>query len=234
MRVEPGSSVVTLRTTEHAVVATLDDGKANALGLEHVSGLRAAAGAADRADLPLVVAGRDGFLSAGFELSVVSGDDDAGLERLLVETELLCLDLLTARVPVVVACTGHAVAAGVLPLLCADHRVGPNGDRRVGFTEVRLGMALPDFAITLARARLDPRAVVSATVLGEAMTPDRAVAVGFLDELADDPVGRALAVAEELGRLPRRAFATTRRLAHEPLVEVLLRQSLLAPDRRPA
>jgi enoyl-CoA hydratase len=224
--------VVTVRVAEHAVVATMDDGKVNALGFGHVAQLRAAVATAGEAELPLVIAGRPGFLSGGFELSVVSGDDQAELERLLVETELLCLDLLMAPVPVVVACTGHAVAAGVLLLLCADHRVGARGERVVGFTEVRLGMALPDFAVSLARARLDPRSFVSATVLGEPMAPQRAVEAGYLDVLADDPVAAAEETAQELAGLAGPALSTTRRLAYAPLVEVLLRQTLLAPDRQ--
>jgi enoyl-CoA hydratase len=232
MTADTDVAVVTVRTTASAVVATLDDGKVNALGLEHVRALRAAVATAGDQGLPLVVAGRPGVLSAGFELAVVEADDDEGFQRLLVETELLCLDLLVAPVPVVVACTGHAVAAGVLLLLCADHRVGTSGDHVLGLTEVRLGMVLPDFALTLARARLDPRAFVRATVLGAAMTPAEAVRAGLLDAVADDPVASAEEVARELAGLSGPALATTRRLVHAPTVEALLRQSLLAPDRQ--
>jgi enoyl-CoA hydratase len=225
-------AVVTVRTTASAVVATLDDGKVNALGLEHVHGLRGAVAAAGDRGLPLVLVGRPGVFSAGFELALVEADDER-FRRLLVETELLCLDLLVAPVPVVVACTGHAVAAGALLLLCADHRVGTTGDHVLGLTEVRHGLVLPDFALTLARARLDPRAFVRATVLGEAVTPHEAVGTGLLDAVADDPVAAAEAAAQDLAGLTGPALATTRRLAHAPTVEALLRQSLLAPDRQP-
>lgn len=225
-------AVVTVRTTDHAVLATLDDGRVNALALPHVRQLRAAVRTAAEAGLPLVVAGREGVLSAGFELSVVRDPDERDFLELLAQTEELCLDLLTAPVPVVVACTGHAVAAGVLPLLCADHRIGREGDYALGFTEVRLGMVLPDFALSLARARLDPRFLLAATMLAEAGTPDRAVQVGLLDAVAADPVAAALEVARDLAGLVGPAFATTKRLAHEALVAELRQQSLLAPDRR--
>jgi enoyl-CoA hydratase len=92
-------------------------------------------------------------------------------------------------------------------------------------------MALPDFAITQARARLDPRAFVSATVLGEPMAAQRAVEAGYLDRLAADPLTAAEETARELAGLTGPALATTRRLAHGPLVELLLRQTLLAADR---
>jgi hypothetical protein len=84
----------------------------------------------------------------------------------------------------------------------------------------------------LARARLDPRALVSATVLAEPMTPHRAVEAGFLDILADDPVAAAEETARDLANLAGPALATTRGLAYAPVVELLLRQTLLAPDRQ--
>jgi enoyl-CoA hydratase len=230
--VPASESVVSVRTTDHAVLATLDDGRVNALALPHVRQLRDAVVVAVEAALPLVVAGRDGVLSAGFELTVVRDPRECDFLELLEQTEALCVELLTAPVPVVVACTGHAVAAGVLPLLCADHRVGRFGDYAIGFTEVRLGMVLPDFALTLARSRLDPRCLPAATVLAEAGTPERAVEVGFLDTLAADSVAAALEVARDLAALVGPAFTTTKRLAHEALIEELQGQSLLAPDRR--
>jgi len=38
--------------------------------------------------------------------------------------------------PVVAACTGHAIAMGALLLLCADARLGTEGDFKIGLNEV--------------------------------------------------------------------------------------------------
>ena len=45
-----------------------------------------------------------------------------------------------------VACTGHAIAAGALLLLGADIRIGARGDFRIGLIETQLGMVLPRWA----------------------------------------------------------------------------------------
>src|ERR671937_275495 len=78
-------------------------------------------------------------------------------------------DALFARmygsaVPIVVACTGHAVAAGALLLLGADYRVGARGEFQIGLIETKLGMVLPQWAVELAQERLSKRHLQQATV----------------------------------------------------------------------
>ena len=57
--------------------------------------------------------------------------------------------------PCYVACTGHAVAGGALLPLCADARVGVDGDFKIGLNEVGIGMTMPKLGVELARDRLD-------------------------------------------------------------------------------
>ncbi len=64
--------------------------------------------------------------------------------------------LLLEPLPVVAACTGHALAAGALVLLAADHRIGAAGDWKIGLNEVAIGMPLPVWAVELARYRMPP------------------------------------------------------------------------------
>ena len=45
-----------------------------------------------------------------------------------------------ASVPVVAACTGHAVAAGALLLLGCDQRVGPDAPVKIGLNEVAIAL----------------------------------------------------------------------------------------------
>jgi len=122
-------------------------------------------------------------------------------------------------------------------LLCADHRIGPlpeaDSEIGIGLNEVRLGMALPDFALTLAADRLDRRRLAEATLFAGVSTPRDAVEVGFLHELADDPVAAALDYARALARLPAAPLATTRRVAHAPLLATLTGQSLRSSEEEP-
>jgi enoyl-CoA hydratase len=54
--------------------------------------------------------------------------------------------------PVVMVCTGHALAAGALILLTGDTRIGVRDDFKIGLNETAIGLALPTFALELAKA----------------------------------------------------------------------------------
>ena len=73
----------------------------------------------------------------------------------------------------IVACPGHAVAAGALLLLGADYRIGARGDFRIGLIETQIGMVLPRWAVELARERLSVRHFQQATVGARMYDPRR-------------------------------------------------------------
>jgi enoyl-CoA hydratase len=126
--------------------------------------------------------------------------------------------ILASPVPVIAACTGHALAAGALLLLCSDLRVGVRADYKIGLSEVRVGLALPEFGFTLAERRLDRRRLLRATVLGELVGPDEAVEFGFLDAVVDaDPVAAAVELAESLAPLSIAALVATRQTMYRGL-----------------
>jgi enoyl-CoA hydratase len=172
---------VTVERGEHVLTAVFDDGKANALTFEAITGLRSALTAAIDAHVPLVIAGRSGTFSAGFDLRVMrSGDRD--LVRSLADGGfLLFRQMFSAPVPVVATCTGHALAAGALLLLASDYRIGPLGPAQIGLNEIRIGIALPQPAVDMARYRLSPNHLIAATLFAHVVAPEPACEVGYLD-----------------------------------------------------
>ena len=66
----------------------------------------------------------------------------------------LLLDIYTHPLPIVIGCTGHAMAAGALLLLAADTRIGAEGEFKIGLPEVAIHMTMPIFGLELARDRL--------------------------------------------------------------------------------
>jgi enoyl-CoA hydratase len=184
---------------EEVAVITIDDGKANALSFSVLDAVNHALDAAEASAKAVVVNGRDGKFSAGFDLKVMTGDiDDA--RRLLAGGANLGLRLFTFPIPVVLGVTGHALAMGGILTTTADYRVGADGPYKLGLNEVAIGMPVPAFGVELCRDRLSSawftRCVQSATLC----SPAEAVLAGFLDEvvpLAAVPE-RALAVATQL------------------------------------
>lgn len=205
------SDVVSYEPRDGIAVASIDNGKANALSHAVLEGLGAALDRAEQAGAEqvgaLVVAGKPGFLSGGFDLDVMrSGPAQAG--ALVSDGGALFTRFFESPVPVVVACTGHAVAAGALMLLGADERIGARGSFRIGLIETQIGMVIPRWAAELAEERLSRRHFQLATVGARMYDPDGARDAGFLDEVVepDAVLERAVAVAQEWAKLPRAAY----------------------------
>jgi enoyl-CoA hydratase len=213
-------SVVTT-DIEGVMVTTVDDGKVNALTFELMEGVRSAIASASEQGRPLVITGRNGCLSAGFDLAVVNSGEADRITALFSDGADLYGAMVAAPIPVIVSCTGHALAGGALLLLSADYRIGRNGDYRLGLNETRIGLGLPSFAISLATHRLERRFLTVATMFAEVVPPARAVEMGYLDERVDDPLPRACALAQELASLPQEAFATTKRRIRRALQQEL-------------
>ncbi|MDH3705805.1 MAG: crotonase/enoyl-CoA hydratase family protein [Acidimicrobiia bacterium] len=213
-----------IRDEQHGDVAllTMDDGKANALSHAMIDALDAGLDRAEADASALVLAGREGRFSAGFDLSVMQAGPEAA-RALVAAGGRLCARLYTLPVPVVVACTGHALAGGALLVLSGDHRVGAAGDFKIGLNEVAIGLPLPQFAIDLAEQRLSRRHVTRATVLAHIYPPDEAVDAGYLDSVVADPVPEALDVATELtARLSSFGFAGSRRTARQAVADKIV------------
>lgn len=201
-----------VRHERHGSVAvvTMDDGKANAFNDALIDDLHGALDDADGARA-VVLAGRPGVLSGGFDLGVVAHGGPAADELVRRGGQVLAR-LYRSPVPTVVACTGHAVALGAVLLLVADLRVGADAQVSVGLNEVAIGMPLPPLAVALARERLATSALRRAVLLAELWTPARAADIGFIDEVVapDEVLATAIERAADLGtRLQPNAYIAT-------------------------
>lgn len=204
--------LVSVRPADGGVtVIEMDDGKANALSFELMATLAAGIDEAAAARSPIVLAGREKTFCAGFDLAVMQGDDPGERTRLLQAGGDLFRRMLGAPVPVVVACTGHALAGGALMLLSADVRLGRPGTAKIGLNEVRIGIAVPPAAVVMARDRLEQRHLTSALLFAEICGPERAVEVGYLDEVVEgDLLEAAVERAARFAELDDGAFAVSK------------------------
>ncbi len=158
---------------------TMDDGKANVLSPAMQSEIHEALDRADAEQAIVVLTGRDGCFSGGFDLAVLrSGGSEAS--AMLRGGFDLAERILTFPRPVIAACTGHAIAMGVFLLLSADYRIGAEGTYKITANEVAIGMTLPRSAIEILRQRLTPAAFTRASILAEVFSPINAVDCGLL------------------------------------------------------
>lgn len=192
-------------------IVTMDDGKANALSHVMLDALIDAVGRAERDAKAMVLVGRPEKFSAGFDLKVMMSGPENAIALLTKGSDLL-MRLYGCQVPLVIACTGHALAGGALAVLTGDVRLGTTGAYRIGLNEVTIGLPVPVLAMELARDRLLPSELTNATLLAKIYDPAAAVQAGYLDAVvgADALLGRAREEATRLSALGRHAFAATK------------------------
>ena len=161
----------------------MDDGKVNVFSIAMLRALHEAFDQAERDETVVLLKGRPGCFTAGFDLRTLSGlrQDAVTLLRLGAS---LAERILSFPAPVAIACTGHAFPAGAFLLMAADVRLGADGPFRLGLNEVRIGLTLPWFAVVLARHRLTPAHFDHAAVTGEMFDPRAAQEAGLLDVVA--------------------------------------------------
>jgi enoyl-CoA hydratase len=209
---------------DQVATITLDDGKANAFSFAVLETLHEKLDAAQGEASAVVIAGRPGRFSGGFDLSVMKGGPD-GVRDLVTKGAELILRVYQFPIPVVVACTGHAIAAGAILLMAADTRIGVEGEFKIGINEVAIGMPVPKFAVELARDRLSKSHFVPSVNHARLYAPFEAVDAGYLDEVArpDDLLAVAQARAHHLATTVHPlAFHLTRTNARGRLADELL------------
>lgn len=214
------SDAVTTEIRDKVAVVTFDDGKANALSPDAITALHGALDEAEKQARALALIGRPGRLSAGFDLSVMRSGADAMRGLVTAGAELL-MRLYEHPQPTVIACTGHALAAGALLVLSCDTRIGVRGDYKIGLNEVAIGMPLPIFAVELARDRLSRRHFQAATIQARIYDPEGALDAGYLDRVTDPEklVGEAIAAAAALAEFAPGAYAGTKSQARGAIVQ---------------
>ena len=198
---------ITLDIQNDIAHIAMDDGKANAMNFAFLEEFHAHLDKAEKDAKTIMISGRPGRFCAGFDLSIMRESPDRAGELVNAGGHLM-LRLFANPLPIVIACTGHALAGGGLLLLCADTRIGTQGDFKIGLNETAIGMVLPVVGIELPKARLGQDHFTPAVIQGKMHTPDEAVAAGFLD-MAVAPealMETSLAAAGALSQLPQHSY----------------------------
>ena len=200
----------------------IDDGKANVMSVSMLRALDAALDKAAADKAVVVIRGRTGMFSAGFDLTVFKRDPQELFEMLRAGAAIT-ERLLSFPYPVVAVCTGHAIAMGAFLLLSTDLRIGASDDAKIQVNEVQIGLTLPHFAIEVCRQRLSPAHFNLATITATPYNPHQAVVAGFLDEVV--PAESLAAVlksrTDHLRKLDAESFTATKLRLRDPALTLL-------------
>ena len=134
--------MITHEKTDGAHAITMDDGKVNALNKEKLDALVAALAEAASEPAPVVIRGRKGIWSAGFDLKGFAAGPDTATAQLQAGKDAI-LAILRHPAPVMTVCEGHSYPMGAFLHLAADRAIGTEGDFECGMNESAIGMALP-------------------------------------------------------------------------------------------
>ena len=215
-----------IQTEDHGEgvrVLRLDNGKANAISTPLSTELMAALEAAEKDANAVVITGRTGMFSAGFDLGTM-GEGPAAAAEMVAKGGNLALQIYRHPKPIIAAVGGHAVAMGLFMAMVCDYRIGAKGKFKFQANETAIGMTLPDFGIEFARAALSKRHYDRVIVQSEIYGPEAAADCGMLDEVVDADAldARALEVATKMATtLQQPAFRNNKRMAHAPTIELL-------------
>ena len=213
---------VTYTLDDQVATLTLDNGKVNAISPDLIQSFNRALDRAESDGAVVVITGRAGMFSGGYDLKVMGTGMEAAM-ALVKQGSTLSRRLLSFPTPVIVACGGHAIAKGAFLLLSADYRIGAAGPYRIGLNEVAIGMTMHLAGIELARARLLPAFFNRAVINAEIYDPEGAQAAGFLDQVVaqEQLLDTAMDTARQLSQLDMNAHHHTKLKARAAFLDAL-------------
>lgn len=221
-------------------IITLNNGKVNAISHQVIDELNTALDRAESNKKVVILTGKSGVFSGGYDLKSMMTSPESALE-LVTRGSQLALKMLRFPLPIIAACSGHAIAKGAFLLLSSDYRLGIDGQFKVGLNEVMIGMTMHNAGIEIAKGRLSPVFLERSVNNAEIYTPKEAILAGFLDKVvpSDDLLlPAATKIAEMFGQLNLKAHAETKLKVRaeylkriEEAIQKDLKEGLIPPSK---
>jgi enoyl-CoA hydratase len=214
--------LVSYQFADGIATLTLCNGKVNAISPDVIASFNFALDRALQDKAIVIITGQVGILSGGYDLKVMMSSPQNAI-ALVTLGSLLARRMLTHPYPIIVACSGHAIAKGAFILLSVDYRVGVDGPFTIGLNEVKIGLTMHHVGIELARDRLCKSAFQRSVINAEMFNPQSARDAGFLDSVvpAVELMNTALAMAQQLKNINFLAHAGTKLKVRKKLLETL-------------
>jgi enoyl-CoA hydratase len=217
------AKIATLTNKDDISIITLDDGKANVFSPKMIQDVNECLDKVPTESGALIITGRDGMFSAGFDLKIISsGDMQATMDMSLSGFKLLSRIFSFPR-PILAACSGHGIALGTFLLCCCDYRIGVKGDYMIGANEMRTNMVIPIPILELISHRVTASHKYRAILGAEMYSIQDGVEAGLIDEIVDskDLMEAAMLKAKDLASMGHPSYTLTKELfIREPLQKI--------------
>ena len=215
--------LATLTSEDDISIITLDDGKANVFSPKMIQDVNECLDKVPTESGALIITGREGMFSAGFDLKIISaGDIQATMDMSLSGFKLLSRIFSFPR-PILAACSGHGIALGTFLLCCCDYRVGVKGDFMIGANEMRTNMVIPIPILELISHRVSASHKYRAILGAEMYSIESGVEAGLIDEVVDPEnlMETAMLKAKDLATMGHPSYTLTKELLiREPLQKI--------------
>lgn len=200
-------------------VIKLDDGKANAFSYEMLIQINNLLEKVSRDSGALVITGREGLFSGGFDLKTFATGDMEKVSKMVQLGYRLLLELFSFERPVIAAVSGHSIALGLFIACSADYRIAIDGEYVCQANEVRNNMDIPTPIMEILKARVNKNYFYPAVLHSDPFSVQDSIAVGYIDEVVaeQDFMNRVIEKATELASLPHPFYANTKKSAQEDI-----------------
>ena len=215
--------LATLKKEENISVITLDDGKANVFSTKMSIDINECLDEVSKEDGCIILTGREGMFSAGFDLKTLQGGDMDQIQEMTTTGFKLLSRIFSFPRPVIAACSGHGIALGTFLLCCCDYRIGIKGDFMLGANEMRTNMVIPPPILELIKFRVAQSHKYRAVLGAEMYTFENAKEAGLIDEVVDSNIlmETAFNKAKDLATMGHPSYSMTKELyIAEPLKKI--------------
>ena len=209
--------IATLSQEGDISIIKLDDGKANAFSYDMLSQVNELLAKVPRDSGALVITGREGLFSGGFDLKTFATGDMEKITKMVQLGYRLLLELFSFDRPIVAAVSGHSIALGLFVTCSADYRIAIDGKYVCQANEVRNNMDIPIQIMEILKARVNKKYFYPAVYHSDAFSVQDSIEVGYIDEVVpeDQFMARVIEKAKELATLPHPFYANTKKTAQD-------------------
>ena len=208
------NSFATLSQEDEISVITLDDGKANVFSEEMTQAINDCLDKVPTDSGSLIITGRPGMFSAGFDLKVIASGDVPKIKKMSLSGFKLLSRIFSFPRPVVAACSGHGIALGTFLLCCCDYRIGIKGEFLLGANEMKTNMVIPTPILELIKFRISPSHKYRSILGAEMYQLDKAIDAGLMDQVeeAETLMDAAIEKAKDLATMGHPSYTLTKAL----------------------